>query len=34
MSGAIAEGYYCAVCYGWPCAAAVIEEYLKGDTEL
>lgn len=34
MSGAMAEGYYCAVCYGWPCAAAVIEKYLKGDTEL
>ena len=29
MSGAIAEGYYCAVCYGWPCAAAVIEDYLQ-----
>lgn len=28
MSGAMAEGYYCAVCYGWPCAAAVIEDYL------
>lgn len=29
MSGAMAEGYYCAVCYGWPCAAAVIEDYLR-----
>ena len=29
MSGAMAEGYYCAVCYGWPCAAAVIEDYLS-----
>ncbi len=25
----MAEGYYCAVCYGWPCAAAVIEDYLR-----
>ena len=31
MSGAMAEGYYCAVCYGWPCAAAVIEDYLRRD---
>lgn len=31
MSGAMAEGYYCAVCYGWPCAAAVIEDYLQRD---
>lgn len=29
MSGAMAGGYYCAVCYGWPCAAAVIEDYLS-----
>lgn len=29
MSGAIREGYYCCVCYGWPCAAAVIEDYLS-----
>ena len=31
MNGAMAEGYYCAVCYGWPCAAAVIEYYLQRD---
>ena len=29
MSAAIREGYYCCVCYGWPCAAAVIEDYLR-----
>lgn len=29
MSAAIREGYYCCVCYGWPCAAAVIEDYLS-----
>ena len=29
MAAAIREGYYCAVCYGWPCAAAVIEDYLS-----
>ena len=29
MAAAIREGYYCCVCYGWPCAAAVIEDYLS-----
>lgn len=29
MAAAIREGCYCAVCYGWPCAAAVIEDYLR-----
>ena len=29
MAAAIREGYYCCVCYGWPCAAAVIEDYLR-----
>ena len=28
MAAAIREGYYCCVCYGWPCAAAVIADYL------
>ena len=31
MAAAIREGYYCCVCYGWPCAAAVIEDYLQRD---
>lgn len=31
MAAAIREGYYCCVCYGWPCAAAVIEYYLQRD---
>lgn len=29
MAAAIREGYYCCVCYGWPCAAAVIKDYLS-----
>lgn len=29
MAAAMREGYYCCVCCGWPCAAAVIEKYLK-----
>lgn len=28
MAAAIREGYYCCVCYGWPCAAEVIADYL------
>ncbi len=34
MAAALAEGYYCAVCYGWPCAAAVIKAYLTGAADL
>lgn len=34
MAAAAKQGYYCCVCYGWPCSAAVIEKYLDGDIRM